>query len=137
MITDVNYVKGQFKSWYRANNWLVHIYPHKLGELEFELTKIKAISYEEKIGGTSETESMRISRISDKMTYLEKEKKHNESICEICEFHLKRIRPQYQEIFEYIFKHNATTSYTSYRTGYSERRIYEVINEETERLSRE
>ena len=137
MINDVNYVKSQFQSWYRANNWLIHIYPFKLSELEHKLKGVQSPNFEEKTGFSQITESMRRSKIIDRINMLEQERRHNESICDICEALLERVRPQYHDVFEYMYKYNSTVAYVAYKTGYSERRIYEIINEESERLSRE
>ncbi len=136
-MNDVNYVKETFKSWHKAHNWLIHVYPNQIHKLNHELTGIKAITYEERLGGSGKTESMRISIINDKIVKLEKYKKHCESICSTCESLLSDVKPQYRDIFEYSFKYNSNVSYVSYKTSYSQSRIYEIIDGESERLSRE
>lgn len=136
-MNDVNYIKGQLNSWRQCINWLEEKYPEKKFELDHKLQNVKGISYEEKQVGGSTDESMRRSVIIDQLNELESEKEHCESVVAFCERIVKRVKPQYQNIFVYRYSTDSTISWICYKTDYSKSRVYEIIDQETERLSNE
>lgn len=136
-MNDVNFIKSQLESWRSCINWIERIYPERLYELEHELTGIKAITYEEKMGGGTSNESMRRSVIIDKINELDLYRKHCESVIAFCEKLMERVKPQYREVFEYRYKTQATWSWISYKTGYSSSGFFKILDVETERLANE
>lgn len=136
-MNDVNYIKGQLQSWRKCINWLNVKYPEKLFELEHQLENLKGISYEEKQGGSGIDESMRRSIINDKITKLEKKKRHCEAVIEFCEDIIQEVKPQYRDVFIYKYSTHATMSWIAYRLGIEEDTIYKNIDRETERIANE
>ena len=136
-MNDVNFIKSQLESWRSCINWIERIYPERLYELEHELTRIKAIAYEEKIGGGTSNESMRRSVIIDKINELNVYKKHCESVIAFCENIIERVKPEYKAVFEYRYQTQCTWSYITYRTGWSKTSFFRILDVETERLANE
>lgn len=137
-MNDVNYIKGQLNSWRQCINWLEEKYPEKKFELDHKLQNVKGISYEEKQGGGSSDESMRRSVIIDQLNELESEKEHCESVVAFCERIVKRVKPEWQDVFIYRFKHTyVPVSRVAYLTGFESASIYSIIDRETERLANE
>ncbi|MDE8163832.1 hypothetical protein PT189_07320 [Erysipelothrix rhusiopathiae] len=136
-MSDVNYIKGQLDSWKQCINWLEEKYPEKKFELDHKLHNIKGISYEEKQVGLFSNESIRRSIIIDQLNELEFEREYCESVVAFCERIVKKVKPQYQNIFIYRYRTNSTISWICYKTDYSKSRVYEIIEQETKRLSNE
>lgn len=136
-MNDVNFIKSQLESWRSCMNWINVVYHEKMFELEHELKNEKAISYEDKQGGTTLNESMRRSMVIDKMNELDKFKTHCETVIEFCESLMSKVRPQYKDVFEYRYWSCATISWIGYQTGFEEDTIYKICDRETERIANE
>ena len=136
-MNDTNFIKSQLESWRSCINWIEYTYPERLFELEHELEKFKAISYEEKLGSSGINESMRRSIVIDKINELNSYKQHCESVIAFCEDVIERVDEHYREVFEYRYKTQCTWSYITYKTGWSKTSFFRILDVETERLANE
>ncbi|QIK70853.1 hypothetical protein G7062_11350 [Erysipelothrix sp. HDW6C] len=136
-MNDVNYIKDQLSSWRKCINWIDKVFPEKEFIIQHELDGLKATTYEERVGGGESNESMRRSKLNDKMNDLIAEKEHCESVIRHCERILNKVQPKYRVVFEYRYKHSSTISYIGFKTGYEGKTVYQIIDRETERIANE
>lgn len=134
-MSDVNYIKAILSTWHPCKNWLERVYPEAKFKLDHKLENFKAISYEEKLGGSGVDESYRRSCVIDEINELEEERRQCQKTIIICEKIIAKIPEEYHATFRLLYEQGNTLENVAVKVPYNDKSyVLRLVDRETQRL---
>lgn len=134
-----NFVKEQLQSYLPCKKFLEE-YEDQLNEFDYLMQGRTSASVIVPPDGNPEPAHHRISKWQDrKEQYIfdhEYQVRHCEEVMRFCEWVFEKVKPEYQEVFRYVFQTQSTPQWIAEQTGYGLSTIYDIIDRETERIKK-